>query len=173
MKDELTAMVARLVPEQPLPPYTYVPGGARPHPLSDPRGHSFGKENARPRPVTDDNWPECQAYLFGIDLFNAGYFWEAHEVWEGLWHAAGRTGTVADFLKGLIHLAAAGVKMWQGLPAGVTSHARRAAELFERTVQAQKTYYLGLELAELIHAARSWSGLSKENECAGVLRLKN
>ena len=33
-------------------------------------------------------------------LFNAGYYWEAHEVWEGLWHAYGRRGATADVLKG-------------------------------------------------------------------------
>ena len=27
------------------------------------------------------------AFLFGIDLFNNGYFWEAHEVWEPCWMA--------------------------------------------------------------------------------------
>ena len=27
------------------------------------------------------------AFLFGIDLFNTGFFWEAHEVWEPCWMA--------------------------------------------------------------------------------------
>ena len=27
------------------------------------------------------------AFRFGIDLFNAGFFWEAHEVWEPVWMA--------------------------------------------------------------------------------------
>ena len=44
--------------------------------------------------------------------------------------AEGRTGKVADILKGLIKLAAAGVKAREGKPAGVRRHARRAEELF-------------------------------------------
>ncbi len=32
----------------------------------------------------------------GVDLFNHGYYWESHEEWESLWHAAGRRGVVAD-----------------------------------------------------------------------------
>ena len=27
------------------------------------------------------------AFLFGVDLFNTGFFWEAHEVWEPIWMA--------------------------------------------------------------------------------------
>ncbi|TGQ49534.1 DUF309 domain-containing protein, partial [Mesorhizobium sp. M1C.F.Ca.ET.210.01.1.1] len=27
-------------------------------------------------------------FRWGIDLFNHGYYWEAHEAWEPLWHAA-------------------------------------------------------------------------------------
>src|SRR5712692_7985241 len=99
----------RLVPEKPLPPYAYVPGRS-PHPLSDPQGHSFGTKPERLDPPDPHYWHVCRPYLYGIDLFNHGYYWEAHEVWEGLWHACGRTGRTAAFLKGLIKLAAAGVK---------------------------------------------------------------
>ena len=50
------------------------------------------------------------------DLLNHGFYWEAHEAWETLWHAAGRKGEIADFLKGLIKLAAAAVKAREGNP---------------------------------------------------------
>lgn len=143
----------RLAPELPLPPYTFVPGGPWPHPVSDPRGHSFGRP-AEAAAVTPDNWPQCRPYLHGLDLFNHGYYWEAHEVWEALWHAAGRAGPVADFLKGLIKLAAAGVKVRQGVPEGVRSHARRAAELF--TPSAGGALFLGLDVDTLRDTARAW-----------------
>ena len=109
----------RYVPQRSFPPYSYVPGKF-PHPLSDPAGHSYGVP-----PVAGDD-----AFLQAVDLFNHGYYWEAHEAWESLWHAAGRTGPRADFLKGLIKLAAAGVKAREGNAAGVARHARRAVELF-------------------------------------------
>ena len=52
------------------------------------------------------------------------------EAWESLWHASGRRGAIADFLKGLIKLAAALVKAREGNPRGVTRHANRARELY-------------------------------------------
>ncbi len=144
--------IPRLAPNQPFPAYSYVPGRF-PHPMSDPRGHSFGIKPQRPDAPDPDHWRLCRPYLYGMDLFNHGYYWEAHEVWEGLWHACGRSGQTGHFLKGLIHLAAAGVKVRQGIPAGVKSHSRRAAELFRQTAEATGTEdarFLGLRLGDLI-----------------------
>jgi predicted metal-dependent hydrolase len=148
--------IPRLAPDDPFPAYSYVPGRF-PHPISDPQGHSFGLKPQRPDPPDPDQWRLCRAYLFGIDLFNHGYYWEAHEVWEGLWHACGRSGQTGRFLKGLIHLAAAGVKVRQGIPQGVKSHARRAAELFRQTANeagTENARHLGLDLGELIRYAQ-------------------
>jgi hypothetical protein len=143
------------VPEEPLPPYTHVPG-VTPHPISDARGHSFGVRLACPAPPDPERWRECRPYLRGLDLFNHGYFWEAHEVWESVWHACGRSGTLADFVKGLIKLAAAGVKHLEGKPRGVASHADRAAELFRKvagSLEAGREVFLGLRLGRLIELA--------------------
>jgi len=100
---------------------------------------------------------ESNGFLFAIDLFNAGFYWEAHEAWEGLWVAAGRTGVQADFLKGLIKLAAAGVKAREGRSVGVQRHARRAAELFRGVLAHQQSVdqqtYAGLSISDLIAAA--------------------
>ena len=143
---------SRLVPERPLPPYAHVPGRT-PHPVSDPRGHRFGAAPEPPAAPDPERWQESRPYLFGIDLFNHGYYWEAHEEWEGLWHACGRSGRTADFLKGLIKLAAAGVKVREGKPDGVRGHARRARELFRNTAAAGGDRFLGLRLDELIRQA--------------------
>jgi predicted metal-dependent hydrolase len=141
----------RLVPDQPLPPYAYVTG-QWPHPLRDPAGHSHGKPTSRPEAPDRDRWQACRPYLVGIDLFNHGYYWEAHEAWEGLWLACGRTGLTASFLKGLIQLAAAGFKVREGMPEGVRRHAGRAAELFRevaRQLGPGQENYFGLGLEEL------------------------
>lgn len=138
-----------LAPELPLPPYAYVPGGPHPHPTGDPRGHSFG-QTLEHVVIDPEHWAECRPYLHGFDLFNHGYFWEAHEAWEALWHGCGRQGTTADFLKGLIKLAAAGVKQREGMPAGVAGHVGRARELFALVAtQTGRLDYLGLNLEEL------------------------
>ena len=133
----------------PLPPYTYVPGRT-PHPIRDPAGHMYGKHEQSAE-LDIENWQRCDQYLFGIDLFNHGYYWEAHEAWESLWHAAGRTGAIADFLKGLIKLAAAGVKTREGSAAGRERHARRAVELFQCVLESkeQNDRLMGLSLSEL------------------------
>jgi hypothetical protein len=107
------------------PPYAFVPA-LWPHPHSDAGGHRFKVEcPAR----LDADWASTPAFLRGIELFDRGYCWEAHEAWEGLWHAAGRRGPIADFLKALIQFAVVGVKVREGRLDGAKAHALRAAEL--------------------------------------------
>ena len=40
-----------------------------------------------PERLAPEDAARHSAFLFGIDLFNAGFFWEAHEVWEPCWMA--------------------------------------------------------------------------------------
>lgn len=145
--------IPRYRPDLDFPAYAYVPGRG-PHPVSDPRGHSYGSALsgiAAPDPENPAGSPE---FLQAVDLFNYGYYWEAHEVWESLWIACGRSGSTAGFLKGLIKLAAAGVKAREGRPLGVRRHAEGARELFEGTAQTtQGSAVLGLDLKQLIAAA--------------------
>src|SRR5438067_3520785 len=156
------SLIPRYCPERPLPPYSYMPG-LTPHPTSDPPGHSFGQHEPPPAPLTKSSYRDNATYLYAIDLFNHGFYWEAHEVWESLWHAAGRTGTTADFLKGLIKLAAAGVKLREGRPAGVRQHAERAAELFASVAhEATGGQLFGLRLDALMAAARETAGSAEQ-----------
>ncbi len=146
-------MLTRLVPEAPLPPYSYV-SGRFPHPIRDPAGHSYGHSLREATPLDPAYWQLSREYLLGCDLFNHGYYWEAHETWEGVWNACGRRGVEADFLKGLIKLAAAGVKVREGRPEGVARHGSRAGTLF-RGVRAivGSGRYMGLDLDTLIGLA--------------------
>ena len=149
-------MPPRLLPDEPLPPYTYVPGRA-PHPVNDPQGHLFGQEHDAPSPLDPSHPEQCLPHLRAVDLFNTGYYWEAHEEWEGLWHAAGRTGTTADFLKGLIKLAAAGVKAYEGRAEGVRRHANRAAELLKAATKEtpRAAHFAGLNVKDILTRAES------------------
>jgi uncharacterized protein len=140
----------RFLPEEALPPYAYVPGRF-PHPFSDPQGHSYQLSAPQPPPPDPSRWDQCRTYLRALDLFNHGYYWEAHEAWEALWHACGRRGNLADFFKGLIQLAVAGVKLREGRPEGVRSHAERAAALFQQL--ADEKTMMGLTLADLGEAS--------------------
>jgi hypothetical protein len=92
-----------------LPTYRFLPG-LTPHPRHNPLGHSFGQPEPRPRPCEHDHWSHSKDYLYAIDLYNFAYWWEAHEVLEGLWHACGRTTTAGNFFQALIQFAAAHLK---------------------------------------------------------------
>ena len=141
-------MTERLAPGIPLPAYSYVPGRF-PHPRADPAGHRFGAELPAALVPDPARWADSLPYVLGIDLFNHGYFWEAHECWESLWHACGRRGPLATFFKALIQLAVVGVKAREGRPEGVSAHARRARDLFAEVAQ-ETAALMGLRLSELI-----------------------
>ena len=137
------------------PPYTFIPGGIHPHPTSDPLGHSFGRHDPRPAPLEPSRWRESPVFVRGLALFNAGYYWEAHEGWEDLWHASGRQGPTADLLKALIKIAAAGVKVRQGQPHGVRVHLERAVALLNEVGERLGPNVGGLDLDRLIQACRA------------------
>ncbi len=148
--------IPRYAPDIPFPSYSYVPG-MYPHPVNNPEGHSYG---VKPQIVDEPDphrWYESPRYLYGIDLFNHGYYWEAHEVWEELWNACGRIGQTAMLLKGLIKLAAAGVKVREGVPMGVQKLSRGAAELFQELcfeIGSNPSHFMGLDLNEILRYAR-------------------
>lgn len=55
-------------------------------------------------------------FLAGIDHFNRQEYFDAHEVWEDLWHKS--AGAEAGFLKGLIQAAVALYHLHRGNRAG-------------------------------------------------------
>ncbi len=78
---------------------------------------------------------EKKLYLTGITLFNAHEFFEAHEVWEDIWHEA--YGTKYEFYQGLIQCAVALEHYARSNPRGVVSlydsyrkHMRHVPEVF-------------------------------------------
>ncbi|ESW67076.1 hypothetical protein X772_34820 [Mesorhizobium sp. LSJC280B00] len=97
-------------------------------------------------------------FLWGIDLFNHGYYWEAHEAWEGLWQVADRRAPLRMLFKGLILLSAAGVKIREGKHAAAVRHAGRAAALLRRLMNAPDRAFeraLGMSLAVLAEQAEA------------------
>jgi hypothetical protein len=147
--------VPRFLPDVPPPPYAYVPGRF-PHPVRDPAGHSFGRRPAPAAPLDPQYWRESRDYLLGFDLFNHGYYWEAHEAWEGLWRVAGRDSAVGELLQGLIKLAASGVKVREGRSVGTKGLAEGARDLFTSAQSRLPTQssFLGLRFADLIAFTR-------------------
>ena len=146
----------RHLPEHPFPAYAYLPG-ASPHPTRDPEGHSYqpGPED----PVDScppDRWETCAPYLFGVDLYNAGYLWEAHEAWESLWHVSKHDPPQAQFLQGLIQCTAAALKVRMAQPLGVERLGAQGTERIESTALAVSTHYMGLDLLAFISDFREF-----------------
>lgn len=151
---ETATETPRLLPTAALPKYTYIPGTDTPHPIRDPRGHSHNRKGVRVKPLVPENWADNRTYLLAIDYFNCGFYWEAHEEWERLWRVSGPDTTVGHFLKGLVKMAAAGVKVRESSIHGVRRHAASAGEVFADVAADIGTdRYCGLEFTMLQFAA--------------------
>ena len=158
------------MPDEPFPPYRFVPGHA-PHPFAHRDGYAHGQRELAPPFVPPARWRENRGWLRGVDFFNRGWWWEAHEVWEGLWHVAqGRDDAQRDFLKAAIQLAAAALNRERGLDDGAERLLRSACEGLERVRAAgaadtaniagaeSEARFMGLSLVELIAAAQAALG---------------
>jgi predicted metal-dependent hydrolase len=92
--------VRRRLPNIPLPNRRYVPG-EMPHP----RHLSASVIPTLALATVDSIWLDTR-WLYGLDLFDAAFYWESHEVWEELWHTLGKTEPDAQLIQGMIQLAA-------------------------------------------------------------------
>ncbi len=116
--------------ERPLPDYRHVPGRT-PHPAHDPANRPLGRSGEVLPDLNHVSWRACDEYLYGLDLFNHGYWWECHEVLENLWHAAGVGTGAGHALQAIIQCAAAHLKVVCGQPVGarrLVDHARAHAD---------------------------------------------
>lgn len=133
--------------QSPFPAYRYLPFQADiPHPRNDPAGHSYGQEEEYVSDFIAEDWRTCEPYLYGIDLFNNGYWWEAHEAWEALWLVAGRESLAGQFLQGLIQLAGAQLKRFTGVERG----AQMLTETGIAKILLAKGVYLGIEIEAFV-----------------------
>ena len=144
----------RWLPEKSFPSYAYLPG-RQPHPVRDPAGHSY---NTEAMPLAAKASLDSDIFLWGLDLFNHGYYWEAHDAWEGLWQVAGRGAPLRMLFKGLILLSAAGVKIREGKQAAAIRHAGRAGALLRRLMNTADHSFeraLGMSPAALADRAEA------------------
>jgi predicted metal-dependent hydrolase len=91
---------------------------------------------------------DARLYREGIELFNAGEFFEAHEVWEDLWHNA--AGQRKSFYQGLIQCAVTLEHVRRGNPRGVRSVWASAVPKFTGLPEV----YLGIHVPRLLAAIR-------------------
>jgi hypothetical protein len=142
--------------DRPFPAYAFQPGRT-PHPITDPKGHSYRPPGSPPPPKAvfrdPEHWRESPEYLFGCDLYNHGYWWEAHEAWEGLWQLTDKSHVQGRFLKGLIQVAAAHLKLAVGKSrAACRLQAKADAHLRFVLDQTASGTFMGLRLDRWIEA---------------------
>ena len=149
------------LPDEPFPPYRFVPGKA-PHPFMHAGGYAYQQLPPPPPYRATDAWRDNAAFLRGCDFFNRGWWWEAHEVWEGSWHVCKPCDAPqADLLQSLIQYAAAALNRERG-------HDKAAQRLLglanaRLAVLATATPRLcGLDLAALMAEAERHLGRPRE-----------
>ena len=147
----------------PLPRYRFMPGQF-PHPTAHPEGHSYRPPDEPAAEVeykSPDVWFESVDYLYGCDLYNHGYWWEAHEAWEGLWQLTDKNGQQGRFLQGLIQVSACHLQLHRGHFRGVQRLRCSSAERIESALgQVSSECFMGL-------AVRAW--LTKVQEYYDML----
>ena len=129
-------------PGFPMPAYRYVPG-LLPHPFKDPAGHGHvGPSDA------------VERWIHGQDLFDHRYYWEAHEIWEGLWKSLPRASPRWYLVRGMIQASASVLKRHM-------DHIGPSLRLWKN---AQHSIGLAggeawdLDLPRVVHAVESYHG---------------
>lgn len=143
----------RYAPERSFPPYAFLPG-RDPHPERDPKGHSYGHERPEAEYFPSQSWRQNGDYLWGVDLYNHGYLWEAHEAWEGLWHRAKHDHLQAEHLQGLIQCAAASLKIPMGQARGLALLGQQGTRRLELVSKEGAPEYMGIDLPSFVAAFR-------------------
>ncbi len=147
----------------PLPLHRLIPGQSS-APVEYRSGSSRHEAQAQEQWLGPDLWVNQKQYLYGIDLYNQGFWWEAHEAWEGLWRQIAGDPMSRGFLQGLIKISAAYLKCMTGHWRGAAILSLRGIELLKTNLIPKKKY-MGVDLQTQI---KHW-----ENHFAVVLRQKD
>ncbi len=94
------------------PPYRYTPG-ENPHPVISPDGHSYQMPETEIK-FDPSAWQNSEQFLYGVDLINADFYWEAHEVFEGIWHTLARASHDGCMIQACILIAVSALHQRRG-----------------------------------------------------------
>ncbi len=89
----------------------------------------------------------------GIDLFNQGRFFAAHEAWEEIWRST--TPEPKGLFQGLVQVAAA---LHQHLDLQRTEGPRRTLAKARRNLEPFAPEALGIDIADLLDQMGRWEG---------------
>ncbi len=115
-----------------------------------------------------ERWTTNEEYLVGVDLYNHGYLWEAHESWENLWHPAKGDELQAEFLQGLIQCTAAALKVRMAQPRGLERLAALGTARLEKVARSRPSpfppgTYMGVDLMSFVAAFRAFAASSPDD----------
>ena len=133
------------------PKRRYIPGQGL-HPKRDSKGSHLPEIPSSTIRFTAESWQKSEGYLYAIDLFNYGYFWEAHEVLEVLWVDAGKKTPTGIFIQGIIQVSAALLKETQSNHKGALSLADKGL----LKLSSQSGVFLGLRVGSFVKEVKSF-----------------
>ena len=141
--------VPRYAPHRPLPARAFVPGregSVRP---------IEGLSKLEARTFAPEKWRENEAWLFGVDLWNNGFLWEAHEAWESIWRVP-FDAEQSEFLRGMIQCAASALKLTIGNASSATKLSQSGLERLEKVTLSPTGRYMGLDVRSFSNAFRAY-----------------
>lgn len=95
-----------------MPPHAYIPGQNARH---DEDWFDSVKATAD-EVIQAENLHETLAWKTGITYFDAGFFWECHEVLEAVWLRTPNPSDEREMVQAIIQLANARLKLLMGMP---------------------------------------------------------
>ena len=104
-----------------------------------------------PQVLSPESWRINEDYLYGVDLYNFAYWWEAHEAWEGLWHQA--EDDYRLFLQGLIQISAALIKRHMRMPRPARTLSAAGSDKLREVLsnlEPDTATYMGINLSEFL-----------------------
>ena len=130
-----------------LPPHAHVPGVNARH-----RDGLFDAIRATVNSgMTESQLAQSPAFRDGLRFHRAGFFWEAHEVWEAVWMACGEGSGEKPFVQGLIQLANARLKLAMDRPKAASRLCDLASQCLDEAASRASgvTMVLGLPVDEI------------------------
>jgi len=111
--------------------------------------------------VNPDNWRQTVDYRYGWSLFEAGFFWEAHEIWETVWLACAPNSRERLFIQALIQLANARLKRKMKRDHASARLVEESDRLLAETIRAdnkETSLFMGVDLRRLRQSLAALDG---------------
>lgn len=131
-----------------MPPHAYVPGKNERHSEDWFDGMKVGVQGD----IAAKDLHQTQAWQAGLAYFEAGFFWECHEVLEAVWLRTPDPSAERDMVQAIIQLANARLKLLMKRPRATLRLCEMVRVHLARCPQEDPT--LGMSVRELIPLVR-------------------